>query len=151
MKKLLHWFLAFLVLFNVVACQKKIEPYTGPDIELNLYYYEYCPRCHAFMENGIPALEEAFGDHLTVNLYDIEDPYDNNVERYAQEVMKLEGFDESLTGYAPFIVFEGLFAKIGYDDGTIDYYIEDVKRAVQHEKLGSFLDVDGDRFLFKES
>ena len=151
MKKIFRCFLVIVTLLSVVSCQKKAEPYTGPNIEMNVYYYEYCPRCHAFMENAIPVLQETFGEYLTINLYDIEDPNENNIEKYAEEVMKLEGFDESLTGYAPFIVFEGLFAKIGYDDGTVDYYIDDIKRAIRHEKLGSFLDVDGNRFLFKES
>lgn len=120
--------------------------YTGT-YTLEYYYLETCPNCKNFSTNVIPLIEKEFGDHIKIVKYDLDDY--STKEYYDIALEQIVGFDQEVYGYGPFMVLDGYFAKLGLDVGDEEEFIQDLKRAITGEELGS--ELTDKRFLFKET
>lgn len=134
MKKLLGIILVALIL---AGCASSNEPEISGSYTLNYFYVEGCPRCEDFVEYGIPAIEAAFGDHLTINQYDLDATETKAV--YDDTIDQLDGFDQENYGYGPLMSLDGYFAKLGYSYGDEDELISDMIKAIDGDDLGDEL------------
>lgn len=138
MKKLKILLVLLLILSG---CKKKEEE----KIDIHFFYLDTCVHCNAFKEIAKPALEEEFGDRLTFIEYDMDDYRTPAV--YEMFTEKLEGYNET-EQLVPFIVVDGYFALLMYNEGEEKLLIQDIKAAIKGEELSSYLS-EG-RWLFKE-
>lgn len=146
LKKLILCLLLFVVLVGCAQREERNNEYTQT-YRLLYFYIDTCPRCKDFQEQILPKIEEEFGKHLEVIAYDLDDI--NTKEPYDEVVNQLIDFDmEEDYGYAPFIVLDGYFAKLGILSNDGEEFLDDLIRAVNGKPLGSALSED--RFLFRD-
>lgn len=136
-KSKLIWFLSFILL---AGCQQKTL------YVVDFYYVETCPKCQAFKEYVIPKLEDEYGSQMKINYYNIDD--EESIEQYVKTVSLLENYEvDDEIGSVPFIVFDGYFAKFGYDSNQEEALLEAFDLAIHNQKLPTELK---DIYLFKE-
>ncbi|MCD7840750.1 MAG: hypothetical protein LUG46_09010 [Erysipelotrichaceae bacterium] len=143
MKKTL---LILLSIFLLCGCSSKAETITlSHTVTLKFFYIETCSECKAFKKNVIPELEEAFGDSIIIEQYDLDD--EDTLDVYDEVIDSLIDFDESYYGLGPAYALEGYFFKLGYTSGDEDYLIEDIQNALNDEELSD--ELSGLRFTYQ--
>lgn len=140
---------SLLLLIILVGCtqrENRKNEYTET-YRLLYFYIDTCPRCKDFQDHILPKIEEEFGNHLEIIAYDLDDI--NTKVPYDEVVNQLINFNmEDDYGYAPFIVLDGYFAKLGINSNDGEEFLDDLIRAVNGKPLGKALSED--RFLFED-
>jgi len=147
--KLKKFAICLLLCIVLVGCaQKESRNNEYTDTYRLLYFYiDTCPRCKDFQEQILPMIEDEFGEHLEVIAYDLDDF--STKEPYDAIVNQLIDFDfEEDYGYAPFIVLDEYFAKLGIFSNDGEAFVDDLIRAVHGKPLGNALSEN--RFLFRD-
>ena len=73
MKKIVRILLVMILCIGLVGCQtKEKNSYTGT-YTLKYFYVEGCSNCEYFSKNGLPLIEEEFGDHMEIIKYNMDD------------------------------------------------------------------------------
>lgn len=147
--KLKKFAVCLLLCIVLVGCaQKESRNNEYTDTYRLLYFYiDTCPRCKDFQEQILPMIEDEFGEHLEVIAYDLDDL--STKEPYDAIVNQLIDFDfEEDYGYAPFIVLDEYFAKLGIFSNDGEAFVDDLIRAVHGKPLGNALSEN--RFLFRD-
>jgi|AKZA01.1.fsa_nt_gi hypothetical protein len=146
LKKLVVCLLLCIVLVGCAQKESRNNEYTDT-YRLLYFYIDTCPRCKDFQEQILPMIEDEFGEHLEIITYDLDDF--STKEPYDAIVNQLIGFDlEEDYGYAPFIVLDGYFAKLGIFSNDGEAFVDDLIRAVNGKPLGNALSEN--RFLFRD-
>lgn len=147
MKKLI--LILFLLVATVGCSSSKDQTPSADDLvgnyTLSYFYVPGCNSCEDFIAYGIPAIEEVFQDHITINQYDLDASGTKAI--YDDIINRLDGFDEANYGFGPFISFGDYFAKLGYSYGDESELINDMLKAVNGMELGDEL-IAG-RYYFK--
>lgn len=144
MKKIITIFLTIILM----GCSTQPNIQVDEPVNITFFYVETCSQCKAFKENGIPALENAFGDQLILTLYNFDDLDEEGSKRYDDIVDQLVDFDDEMYGMAPFISVDGYFVLLGYVPGDEDYLIGDIQKAMRGEKLSD--ELEGQRFCYEK-
>ncbi len=147
MKKLI---LILFLLLGTVGCarsndQSLLDKELVGNYTLNYFYVTGCGGCEDFKTYAIPAIEDVFGDHITINQYDLDDAHTKAI--YEDIINRLDGFEEENYGFGPFISFGDYFAKLGYSYGDESELVNDMLKAVHDMDLGDEL-IAG-RYYFK--
>ncbi len=146
MKKIFTIIMVILLTGCSSGNDKEVVDY--PDIHIEYYYVDGCGMCEAFSTEGIPILEEEFGDALTITRYSMDDAQTKQAYDDSLANIDVEQFDTGdYYGLAPLIIVDGEFAKLGIYAGEYDELANDIKRAINDEPLGE--DLEYDRALFK--
>lgn len=130
---------AMILLFLCVACQK--EKY-----HLDIYYAKTCPVCRSLMNTVIDEVKDKYEDEIKVTYHDIDEEASRDC--YAKTCSLLE--DYYLTedsGEIPFLVFDGYFAKVGYNIVERDEILKLIDDVVQGQDISTEL---SDFYYFKE-
>ena len=130
---------AMILLFLCVACQK--EKY-----HLDIYYAKTCPVCRSLMNTVIDEVKDKYEDEIKVRYHDIDEEASRDC--YAKTCSLLE--DYYLTedsGEIPFLVFDGYFAKVGYNIVERDEILKLIDDVVQGQDISTEL---SDFYYFKE-
>lgn len=100
---------------------------------LDFFYASTCPRCKLFKEDVIPYLEEEY-HNLEITLHDIDD--EKSIDLYVKTISLLKDYTvDDDTGSVPFIVFDGSFAKVGYDNDEKELLLENIKNAINGDEI----------------
>lgn len=135
MKRIIKMLLVLVLCFTMVGCQKKKNTY-DKTYTLKYFYIEGCSNCEYFTENGLPLIEEEFGDHMKIITYNMDDRENVDEVRtaYDEVVNNIINFNQDDYGFGPFLVLDGYFAQLGVED--VDYFLETLIKAVNEEDLG---------------
>ncbi len=133
--------LVFALMLCLPACKSEQET-----IHIYMFYLDTCAHCSAFKKIAVPALEEEFGDDLEITYYDMDDEENDDV--YDSFTDKLIGYHET-TRSVPFIVVDGYFALLMYNEGEETLLISDIKAAMNGEEMSDYLSTG--RWEFKEA
>ena len=142
MKKIVRILLVMILCIGLVGCQtKEKNSYTGT-YTLKYFYVEGCSNCEYFSKNGLPLIEEEFGDHMEINKYNMDDreSVDEVRNAYDEVVNNIIDFNQDDYGFGPFLVLDGYFAQLGVED--VDYFLENLISAINDGKLGEPMDND---------
>lgn len=113
---------------------------------LDFFYASSCPRCELFKEDVIPELEKKYNQQLVITLHNIDD--EETIDLYAKTISCLEGYKvDDHTGSVPFIVFDGAFVKVGYNQENKDILLKNIDNAMNDKEI----EVLADYYLFKEN
>ena len=112
---------------------------------LDFFYVSTCPKCQLFKEDVIPNLEDNYGRSLKVTLHDIDK--ESSLDLYAKTISLLKDYTvDDNTGSVPFIVLDGCFVKVGYDNDEKEMFLENFDRAINDEEIILTIDY----YLFEE-
>lgn len=142
MKKIVRILLVMILCIGLVGCQtKEKNSYTGT-YTLKYFYVEGCSNCEYFSKNGLPLIEEEFGDHMEIIKYNMDDreSVDEVRNAYDEVVNNIIDFNQDDYGFGPFLVLDGYFAQLGVED--VDYFLENLISAINDGKLGEPMDND---------
>lgn len=133
MKKTIKIIMVLLLTIGLTACKKKNvykDTYT-----LQYFYVEGCPNCQYFSEEGLPLIEEEFGEHMKIEKYNMDDPKTLAEVKVAYDavVNNLTNFDRAYYGVGPFLVLEGYYVQLGVSD--VDKYLDNLIEAINGKKL----------------
>ena len=142
MKKIIK---GLLCLFLLIGCSSSKQESIDVDLDVYLFYLDTCQHCQAFKEIAVPALEEEFKDHITFHYVNMD--FDGNNEIYDLYTDKLEDYHED-ERLVPFIVVDGYFAILMYNEGEEKTLIKDIKAAINGEELSDLF--KNERWIFKE-
>lgn len=135
MKKLVKILLVMILWIGLIVCQpKEKNNYTGT-YTLKYFYVEGCSNCEYFSKNGLPLIEEEFGDHIKIIKYDMDDreSVDEVRNAYDEVVNNIIDFNQDDYGFGPFLVLDGYFAQLGVEDA--DYFLRNLISAINDNQL----------------
>ncbi|WP_294579780.1 hypothetical protein [uncultured Thomasclavelia sp.] len=134
MKKLIKLLLVFVLGFCLIGCKEEKHEYSET-YTLYYFYLEGCPNCEHFTENGLPKVEEEFGNHMQIIEYDMDNRETINEVKAAYDaiVNNIIDFDQDDYGFGPFLVLDGYYAQLGVSD--VDKYVDNLIAAVTGEDL----------------
>lgn len=142
MKKIVRILLVMILCIGLVGCQtKEKNSYTGTYM-LKYFYVEGCSNCEYFSKNGLPLIEEEFGDHMEIIKYNMDDreSVDEVRNAYDEVVNNIIDFNQDDYGFGPFLVLEGYYAQLGVSD--VDDYLENLIAAIKGEELNEPGEID---------
>ena len=73
MKRLIKLVMVMILCLGLTACQKKEKNVYTKTYTLKYFYVEGCSNCEYFTKNGLPLIEEEFGDHMKIVKYNMDD------------------------------------------------------------------------------
>lgn len=112
---------------------------------LDFFYVESCPKCILFKDDVIPYLREQYGHNLKVSLHNIDN--EESLDLYAKTISLLKDYTvDDDTGSVPFIVLDGCFVKIGYDNLEKELFLNNFDKAINGEDIL----LTTDYYLFEE-
>lgn len=136
MKKIVKLMIVMTLCIAMIGCQKKEKNVYTETYTLKYFYVEGCSNCEYFTKNGLPLIEEEFGDHMKIVKYNMDDQetVEDVKTAYNEAVDNIIDFNQDDYGFGPFLVLEGYFAQLGVDN--VDDFLENLIKAVKGEKLG---------------
>lgn len=150
MKKILKQMICLSMLLFSVGCSDTNVTYEYDDTYLlEFFFVESCSMCQQFKSEGIPYLEEEFGEALDIQMIDLDD--ENNKERYDAFIDRIDTsvFEGSYYGMAPMVSLDGYFAKLGIYKDEYKYLVKDIHNAINGNELS--VELSYNRALFIEA
>ena len=136
MKKIFKLFIVMVFCFTMIGCKQKVKNVYHDTYTLKYFYIEGCSNCEYFTKNGLPLIEEEFGEHMQIVKYNMDDR--NNVDEvksaYNDVVDSIIDFDQDDYGFGPFLVLDGYYAQLGVDD--VDVFVDNLIKVINGKKLG---------------
>lgn len=135
MKKIIVCLLSFFIMISLSGCEK-IEKINWQDnYQMTYFYVEDCGNCQYFKENVLPAIQEEFGDHMTIVCYDMDttDNFEDMKRVYDEHVEQIIDFDQDDYGYGPLVFLEGYIAILGA--ANEDNYVDHLINAIEKKKM----------------
>lgn len=135
MKKILKIVMSLMLMVGLFGCQKKEKNVYTETYTLYYFYLQGCSNCEYFTENGLPLIEEEFGEHMKIIKYDMDDTKNNNEVKtaYNSVIKNIINFDYEWYGFGPFLVLDGYYVQLGVSD--VDDYLDNLIRAIKEQKL----------------
>ena len=137
-------FISLLTIFMLVGCTNIVEEKKEP-VEIYLFYLDTCQHCNAFKEVAVPAIEKELKDEVEFHYVNMD--FEGNNEIYDSFTEKLEDYHGDAR-LVPFIVVDGYFAILMYNEGEEATLIKDIKAARNNEPVSDYFK-EG-RWFFKE-
>ena len=136
MKRLVKLVVVMTLCIVMIGCQKKEKNVYTETYTLKYFYVEGCSNCEYFTKNGLPLIEEEFGDHMKIVKYNMDDQetVEDVKTAYNEVVDNIIDFNQDDYGFGPFLVLEGYFAQRGVDN--VDDFLENLINAVKDKKIG---------------
>lgn len=142
MKRLFKLIVVVILCLGLIGCQNEEKNVYTKTYTLKYFYVEGCSNCEYFTKDGIPLIEEEFGDHMKILKYNMDDQ--ETVEEvkaaYNEVVENIIDFNQDDYGYGPFLVLDGYYAQLGVND--VDDFLENLINAINGKKLGEPKGVD---------
>ena len=137
MKKLIKLTIVMILCIGLTACQKKEKNVYTETYTLKYFYVEGCSNCEYFTKNGLPLIEEEFGDHMKIVKYNMDDQetVEEVKKAYNDIVDNIIDFNQDDYGFGPFLVLDGYYAQLGVND--VDQFVDNLISAIKGEKLGA--------------
>lgn len=131
MKKIVILFISLVILLGMNFLKKD-----NREVNLTVFYTEYCSYCEQFKKYAVPELEKNFSNINIVykELYEHQGEYDDLIA-------KTENFDENEYLTTPVIVFDSYFMVVGYGKGEEKALKQDIIKALDNKPLGKELEL----------